>query len=207
MPNFPKTEPEIVALGAAMMNGLTNNPAVYPDPPLAQMQLGPLLNGYAVSKSAHTEAQAGAEEATGTKDEALVQLIEGLKKDLRYCERIAKNDNDKLLLVGWGARKTPEPVTAPGQPRELVATEQGQGTITLMWKSAESGAGGPIRSFLIERRDQGETEFGPWTQISASLQPSASLTGQPRGIDLEYRVIGINKGGESIPSNSVAVVL
>ena len=207
MPNFPRTEPEIMALGAAILNGLTNNPAVYPDPPLAQAQLGPLLNGYAVSKSAHTEAQAAAEETTGTKDEALALLIEGLKKDLRYCERVAKNDNDKLMLVGWGARKTPEPAPAPGQPRELAATEQGQGTVTLMWKPAENGSGGPVRSFIVERRQQGETEFGPWRQIDATLTTMENLTGQPRGVDLEYRVLGINKGGESVPSNSVAVVL
>ena len=207
MPNFPKAESEIVALGTAMLNGLTNNPGVYPDPPLAQAQLGPLLNGYAVSKSAHTEAQAAAEETTGTKDEALAMLIEGLKKDLRYCERVAKNDNDKLMLVGWGARKTPEPAPAPGQPRALAATEQGQGTVNLMWKPAENGSGGPVRSFLIERRQQGETEFGPWTQIDATLETVAHLTNQPRGIDLEYRVLGANKGGESIPSNVVAVVL
>jgi len=30
---------------------------------------------------------------------------------------------------------------------------------------------------------------------------------QPRGVPLEYRVKAINTGGESVPSNPVAVVL
>ena len=33
------------------------------------------------------------------------------------------------------------------------------------------------------------------------------LTNQPRGPQLEYRVKAVNVGGESIPSNTVAVVL
>lgn len=31
-------------------------------------------------------------------------------------------------------------------------------------------------------------------------------TDQPKGAELEYRVIGINKSGESSPSNTVMVV-
>ena len=207
MANFPSTEVEIAALGSAMLNGLANNPEVYPDPPLPQIQLGPLINAYAVSRTGLTEAKAAAEEATDVKNDALEDLIEGLKKNLRYCERVAGNDNDKLMLVGWGARRNPESVTSPAQPGGLIASQQGQGTVTLVWKKAESDSGGPVRSYLIQRRDQGATEFGPWKQVGVSLSTEYNLTGQPRGVDLEYRIIGINKGGESLPSNSIALVL
>ena len=35
----------------------------------------------------------------------------------------------------------------------------------------------------------------------------AGLTNQPRGIDLEYRIVAINAAGNSVPSNTVAAVL
>jgi len=35
----------------------------------------------------------------------------------------------------------------------------------------------------------------------------ASLKDLPRGVQLEYRVKAINKGGESQPSNTIAIVL
>jgi hypothetical protein len=40
-----------------------------------------------------------------------------------------------------------------------------------------------------------------------ALDGEIILTGQPRGARLEYRVIAMNAGGQSAPSNTAAVVL
>ena len=69
-------------------------------------------------------------------------------------------------------------------------------------------SGGAVRTYVIERRDQAESgEFGDWSQVSIALQSESIIMGQPRGSQLEYRVKAINTGGESPPSNTVAVVL
>ena len=44
-------------------------------------------------------------------------------------------------------------------------------------------------------------------KVQVAIESETSLTNQPRGPQLEYRVKAINVGGESIPSNTVAVVL
>jgi len=43
--------------------------------------------------------------------------------------------------------------------------------------------------------------------IPQATSEVAGLTNQPRGIDIEYRVIAINNAGTSVPSNIVDVVL
>ena len=44
-------------------------------------------------------------------------------------------------------------------------------------------------------------------QVAIAIESEASLIDPPRGPQLEYRVKAVNVGGESIPSNTVAVVL
>ena len=46
-----------------------------------------------------------------------------------------------------------------------------------------------------------------WPQVGIALDSDSAVVGQPRGPQLEYRVIAINTGGESIPSNRVAMLL
>jgi len=46
-----------------------------------------------------------------------------------------------------------------------------------------------------------------WSQVGIAMESETSLTNQPRGPQLEYRVKAVNVGGESIPSNTVAIVL
>jgi len=43
--------------------------------------------------------------------------------------------------------------------------------------------------------------------VSTAIETEATLVDQPKGAELEYRVIAINKSGEGSPSNTVMVVL
>ena len=54
---------------------------------------------------------------------------------------------------------------------------------------------------------EGGGEFGEWGQAGIALETETTLMNQPRGPQLEYRVKAINTGGESMPSNTVMVVL
>jgi hypothetical protein len=103
----------------------------------------------------------------------------------------------------------PSPADPPGQPRNLDAAMQGAGTVLLDWKAPARGSGGNVRTYIIERREQTEAggEFGEWQQAGIALESEAAIMNQSRGVQLEYRVKAINTGGESVPSNTVAVVL
>ena len=44
-------------------------------------------------------------------------------------------------------------------------------------------------------------------QAGVALETELRLTGEPRGDQLEYRVIALNAGGNGVPSDTAAVVL
>ena len=46
-----------------------------------------------------------------------------------------------------------------------------------------------------------------WQGVSTALDSEATLVDQPRGKDLEYRAVAINKAGDGEPSNTVTAVV
>lgn len=46
-----------------------------------------------------------------------------------------------------------------------------------------------------------------YSQVGIAIESESTIMNQPRGVQLEYRIKAINTGGESVPSNTVAVVL
>ncbi len=88
------------------------------------------------------------------------------------------------------------------------AIQQGPGTVHLDWKAPVPGKGGPVRSYIVLRREQPPGyPFTDWFQAGLALETEITLTNQPRFIQLEYRIIAINASGVSAPSNVVAVAL
>ena len=208
MPKFPKREADILALCEAMIAGYAAHPADFPS-----RTPGPLLTArrgqYVAAKNTQTGALAAAQVATEQKDAKLAALVELMKAELKKSEVDVGDDSEKLEYIGWGPKAPPSPADPPGQPRNLVALNQGPSSVTLDWKPPAHGSGGPVRTYVIEQRQQpqGGGDFSNWQPVGTSLETEASLTGQPRGIQLEYRAKAINTGGESVPSNNVAVVL
>ena len=208
MPKFPKQEADILALVNAMIAGYGAHAADFPS-----RTPGPLLPArrgqYLAAKKKQTEALAESQIATEQKDDKLAALIEVMKKELKKSEVDVGSDSEKLEYIGWGPKAPPSPADPPGQPRNLDAVMQGADTVLLDWKAPARGSGGNVRTYVIERRDQpeGGGEFADWKQAGIALESEATLMNQPRGVQLEYRAKAINTGGESTPSNTMAVVL
>ncbi len=207
MPKFPKREADILALVQAMIGGYAAHMADFPSSIIVALLVS--RGGYFTAKDAQTDALAAARVATDEKDTSLAALVEKMKAELKKSEVDVGTDSEKLEYIGWGPKAPPSPADPPGQPRNLDAVVQGAGTVLLDWKAPARGSGGTVRTYVIERRDQpeGGGEFGDWAQAGIALESEAMLMNQPRGPQLEYRVKAINTGGESVPSNSVAVVL
>ena len=202
MARFPKAEAEIVALGQAMESGLADNAAVYPAPPVVPVDLMALINTYTTAKNAAIAAQAAAEDATTSKDEALEDLADAMKSDIRYAENTVDFDDDKLKLIGWAGRKAATPLAPPGQARLLEAPKQGEGWVFLDWKAPIDG--GAPAAYKVMRR---ERPAGAWEEVATAVISEATLVEQPRGKELEYRIIAVNKAGEGESSNTAMVVL
>jgi len=206
MPKFPKRQADIEALALAMLYGYSNHFADFPS--ADTFALISTYSEYTSDKDAQTEALAKAQIATDEKDEKLTVLVEKMKAELKKSEVDVGDSQEKLEYIGWGPKAPHSPADPPGQPRNLDAAVQGAGTVLLDWKAPARGSGGNVRTYVIERRQQPDGgEFGDWAQVGIALESEAILMNQPRGVQLEYRVKAINTGGESTPSNTVALVL
>ncbi len=202
MATFPKQEAQIAGLAQTMVSGFDDNIAIYPAPPVATLDVTALMTAYTDAKNAAVAATAAAEAATGSKLTALEDLAAAMKKDLRYAENTVDYDDDKLKLLGWSGRKDPTPLAPPGQTLSLKVVNQGEGWIGLEWKAPADG--GKLSAYKVMRRERPE---GPWLEVQTAVTTEATLVEQPRGKELEYRIIAINKAGEGEPSNTEMVVL
>ena len=108
----------------------------------------------------------------------------------------------QLRLMGWDVRKTPTAPDLPGIPRAFRAIHQGEGWVFFDWRTPADG--GPVVSYKIERR---ERPAGDWAIADMALKSETMIANQPRGKDLEHRVIPVNTTGEGEPSATIAVVL
>ncbi|MBC6475156.1 MAG: fibronectin type III domain-containing protein [Hormoscilla sp. GM102CHS1] len=203
MAKFPRTELEVIALANGLIAGLTANSTVYPSPPLTIEELTANLNKVIASQNATIAATAAAKEATIAKNEALEMLTDNLKRVLRYAENTVNYSDEKLELLGWGGRSRPSSQGAPGQVRSLKIVSQRPAWIALDWKAPTEG--GPVKAYKVQRRITAE-ENEP-VDVGTALESKIALVNQPRGKELIYQAIAINKAGEGTPSNIVTVTL
>jgi len=202
MPKFPKKEAEIQPLAIGIALGLWNNQTVYPNPPVDPISLAGKMSLYINAKNNTIAAQAAAEQATTDKDDALEELIEAMKADIRYAENTVNFDDDKLKLIGWAGKKAATPLALPGQARLLEAPKQGAGWVFLDWKAPLDG--GKPKAYKIQRRLRAG---GSWQDVATAIITEATLVEQPQKQELEYRIIAVNKAGKGKPSNTVMAVL
>lgn len=210
MSTFPTKEAQVVVLAETMIAGYTAHPADFPSIDASAVSaLSGSLSNYQTDRNSQEDARAQAKIATVTKDGKLDALAELMKNDLKLSEVDVTDDPEKLAQIGWGPRQDPQPVVAPGQPANLHPVAEGQGMLWLAWDSPGTDTGGPVRNYIIERREQpaGGGEFGAWAIVGTALNNEINLLDQLRGVQMEYRVKAANVGGQSMPSNTAAVVL
>ena len=208
MASFPRTENDILALAETLRAGLQANTKIFPTPPIQVTELVSHIKDFEQARDAAVAAQAAAQEATATKADELQDLMDAMKLDLAYAETTVKDDDDKLMLLGWSGRRAPTKLTAPGQPRNLEIIDEGSGTIMLDWKRPAARSGGKLASYKIEVRELPKDAIPTaWELKGIALDSEATLTSLPQGVKLEFRVIAINKAGDSEASNTVSAVL
>jgi hypothetical protein len=201
MPNFPKTEAEVISLAQSIINGMTNNPD-FPSPPVTPAALQASLNSFLGSRDAQTAAYAAAEQSTDVKQGDYESMTTEMKMMLRYAEDAVHGDDSKLSALNWGARREKTPLAAPGQVRLLQVAQLVEGRLTLRWKKPIEG--GSPSYYKIERC---ERTAGGWALAGTASITEITLTNQERGKELEYQIIAANRTGDGPPSNRVTVVL
>lgn len=206
MPVFPRREADVVALAEAMIAGYTAHAADFPSVNVADLQAS--LADYKAHRQTQEDTESQAQIATLTKEEGFDSLTELMKNDLKVSEVDTTGDPSKLYQIGWGPRSQPVPINAPDMPTNLSVVIEGIGEITIRWDKPPADTNRPVRNYLIERCDkQPDNEYGPWTLIETVYTNEVHLIEQPSNLRLLYRIKASNAAGESLPTNTVLVVL
>lgn len=105
MPRFPEKETDIIALAESLWRGLLSNRLVYPKPPTHSILVRMRARVYRNRRDTMLARQAKAESTITAKNEALEDLIEALKSNIRYAENTINFDDAKLKFIGWSGQK------------------------------------------------------------------------------------------------------
>lgn len=202
MPLFPKKESEIIALTQKLAGGLGDETLSAENVPVSKTELETMLGEYRSHIATINESRARLSQGKKDKNRKLKQIAKAVKADLRYLEIITDGNNAALSRYGWGARRKKHRLGVPEQPRYLEIIKQNAGTFTLDWKPPVGG--GKPSAYKVQRMLEGETA---WQDIATALKTEIELIGQPRKITLMFRIVAINRAGESLPSNTVSLVL
>ncbi len=89
----------------------------------------------------------------------------------------------------------------PEPPRNVRATSDGSGTVTVQWSAPDPGGSNPT-GYLIYLSTDG-WGFGNPVRLQSAAARSFAFTNVPPNVDFYYRVAAFNSGGESFPSETV----
>jgi hypothetical protein len=196
---YPRQQAEVVALIDQMIGGISEHSGLFPHCNAAALQAA--RDEFEQASNTLTDAESQMALAAERKLEKFNKLQQEMKNQIKLGVVDTVDNPTELSLIGWGTKRPPTPLEIPAQPIDLKIIAQGDGMVCLVWNKLKDG--GPIRCYTIERRSINLD----WTLVANALNNEAKLTNQPTGCKLEYRVKAMNSSGESMPSNTVGVVL
>lgn len=93
-------------------------------------------------------------------------------------------------------------------PSTPEVADKTKNSVTLTWTPPEKDGGSPIKGYIIEKQDEGTSE---WTRVNGpdALHPTTEFTvpNLPELKRYRFRVIAVNDIGESEPSPRTTEVL
>ncbi len=201
MARFPKAEAKIAQLALQMADGLAVATETFPSPPVPAPVLKAQLDDYHEKTAALVQSRAEARIRRVDKSRALKTLKDSMRADLRYAEIMARRHPEYLIQLGWRARRARTALKAPGEVRDIAMRDEGDTWVLLTWDAPDEG--GEVAAYQIQRRQP----RGKWEDAATSIDRIELLRGQPRGVELEFRVVAMNRAGDGSPSATVTAVL
>ena len=198
---FPRSESDIATLAVRVIDGLTNAAEDFPAPPVSPEELRGKLDSFKAADTATVAAKTALRNQHEEKDDALDELVDALKADLSYAEISVRDAPQKLNALGWRPPRDGTRLQPPGETRDITIVSKGEDWAILRWKPPADG--GSPAFYRVQRRQEG----APWEDAGTSTDTEQLMSRQPRGVELYYRVIAVNKAGDGQPSATVTLVV
>jgi hypothetical protein len=122
-------------------------------------------------------AETATREQHAVKDDALEELVDGTKANLKYAEVVFRDQPERLTKLGWGPRRSGSTLEAPGEVRDIGIVAEGDTWVVLDWKPPVNG--GAVGAYKIQRKKKD----GAWEDVGSSVGTEQMLSSQPRGIE------------------------
>uniref|UniRef100_A0AAF5DMX8 non-specific serine/threonine protein kinase n=1 Tax=Strongyloides stercoralis TaxID=6248 RepID=A0AAF5DMX8_STRER len=133
--------------------------------------------------------------------------VDGLNKGSHYKFRVkavnSEGKSDELETEDSILAKNP--FDRPGKPENAEAVDWDVDHVDIKWDPPLNDGGSPITEYKIEKR----TKYGRWEDAIAvpSDSTAATIPDLTPGEEYEFRVVAINKGGASDPSDATKPVI
>ena len=114
---------------------------------------------------------------------------------------MSRRHPEQLVQLGWAARRPRTPLKPPGEVRNIAMRDEGDTWVFLTWEAP--GEGGEVAVYRIQRQEP----RGDWEDVATSIDRLELLRDQPRGVELDFRVLAMNRAGTGGPSATVKAVL
>ena len=95
----------------------------------------------------------------------------------------------------------------PSKPGTPEITDYDESSADIRWAPSESDGGSPITHYIIQKREGGSTKEEDWVKVDVLDTPTGNeplenkVVGLVERSKVQFRVIAVNKGGESEPSD------
>lgn len=123
-------------------------------------------------------------------------LAEG--HDYKFRVVAVNKQGESLPLTTSESITVKDPYTRPDKPGQPVATDWDKDHVDLEWTAPKRDGGAPIDKYIIEKRPK----HGSWEKAAEvpGNQTKGTAPNLTEGEEYEFRIIAVNKGGPSEPS-------
>lgn len=128
--------------------------------------------------------------------------VEGLIEGHEYKFRVVavNRQGESSPLTGMDTVEAKDPFSKSSKPGKPEVTDWDKDRVDLEWTEPRNDGGAPITSYIIEKKPR----FGNWEkaiEVPAKQGCKASIPDLTEGEEYQFRIIAVNKGGPSDPSD------
>ena len=176
---------------------MLNNSSIH----LAWLSTGTAVTGSTIKITSTTPSASRKNESVTLGTDATFYTVTGLTPGATYSFRIASfNSSGKVVEVISAPTKL---VTLPTAPHGLEATP-GDGHVVLTWLTPEDTGATRIKSYQIQVRTLGTSDFSPLSTIKSTSDYNAKVvTSLINGNTYQFRIFATNVVGQSVASKIV----
>ena len=184
----------LLALLNHVISKLTGN-AFFPAPPLTLLQMQALSDAFAKSID---DSMGGSVESRTIRDAKVLEVRTALIATADYVRAESYGDATKLASSGFELAKKPEPINTIGIPGNVTVTATAVAKEVLVrWGKAEG-----VRMGRVERALSDPTlGTTTWVTVGQTTRQRMVVTGMPSYEACWFRIIGIGKVSEGLPSD------